>query len=249
MHHVLAFIVDPQARATGGHDQRADHAGAARRTRPIARAGPASAAPATAWTCRACPWPGRPARAIVEYPAGMGVPIKTTDKLVVQIHYNLADPASAGKTDSTTVHLRFADSVSRELAFLLPDRSCSTRSATRRPTRCRPGRPTPRTRGCCAGATSGSPASPSVDLMAVMPHMHRRGIRQTMKHRRAGNLACASHLESWDFHWQEFYFYKTPIAITPDDAGRRSPASTTPAPTPRPSSPAGARATRCASPC
>jgi hypothetical protein len=28
------------------------------------------------------------------------------------------------------------------------------------------------------------------------------------------NLACASHLENWDFHWQEFYFYKTPIPIT-----------------------------------
>jgi hypothetical protein len=32
----------------------------------------------------------------------------------------------------------------------------------------------------------------------------------------AGALACASHLEGWDFHWQEFYFYKTPPAITPD---------------------------------
>ena len=26
-----------------------------------------------------------------------------------------------------------------------------------------------------------------------------------------GDLACASHLENWDFHWQEFYFYKTPL--------------------------------------
>jgi hypothetical protein len=32
----------------------------------------------------------------------------------------------------------------------------------------------------------------------------------------AGALACASHLEGWDFHWQEFYFYKTPPTITPD---------------------------------
>jgi hypothetical protein len=33
----------------------------------------------------------------------------------------LADPASAGKSDSTTMHLQFANSVNRQLAFLLPD--------------------------------------------------------------------------------------------------------------------------------
>ena len=33
----------------------------------------------------------------------MGVPFKTTDKLVIQIHYNLGDRASAGKSHSTTV--------------------------------------------------------------------------------------------------------------------------------------------------
>ena len=32
----------------------------------------------------------------------------------------------------------------------------------------------------------------------------------------AGALACASHLEGWDFHWQEFHFYKTPPTINPD---------------------------------
>jgi hypothetical protein len=30
----------------------------------------------------------------------------------------------------------------------------------------------------------------------------------------SGNLACASHLEDWDFHWQEFYFYKTPLKMS-----------------------------------
>jgi hypothetical protein len=44
--------------------------------------------------------------------------------------------------------------------------------------------------------------------------MHGRGIRQKMMIGSSGNLACASHLENWDFHWQEFYFYKTPIKMT-----------------------------------
>ena len=110
-------------------------------TSPDRRAGPASAAPATAWR-RGVPVAWAPGQGIVKYPGGMGVPLKTTDKVVIQIHYNLADPASAGKSDSTTVHLQFTDSVNRQLAFLLPD-PFSNRSPTRPPTRCRPARPIP----------------------------------------------------------------------------------------------------------
>ncbi len=33
---------------------------------------------------------------------------------------------------------------------------------------------------------------------------------------RRAALACASHLDGCDFHWQEFYFYKTPPTITTD---------------------------------
>jgi hypothetical protein len=64
------------------------------------------------------------------------------------------------------------------------------------------------------GRQLGVNGSTSVDLMAVMPHMHGRGIRQRMQIGPTGTLACASHLENWDFHWQEFYFYETPIPIT-----------------------------------
>ena len=39
--------------------------------------------------------------------------------------------------------------------------------------------------------------------------MHGRGIRQELQ---IGGT-CAAHLENWDFHWQEFYFYKTPIKM------------------------------------
>jgi len=72
-------------------------------------------------TVNSVPVTWAPGQGVVNYPDGMGVPIRTTDKIVVQIHYNLADPTAAGKTDSTTVHLRFANQVSRRLSFLLPD--------------------------------------------------------------------------------------------------------------------------------
>ena len=47
-----------------------------------------------------------------------------------------------------------------------------------------------------------------------MPHMHERGVRQT-RCGPAGGMSCASRIENWDFHWQEFYFYQTPIPMTP----------------------------------
>ena len=49
-----------------------------------------------------------------------------------------------------------------------------------------------------------------------MPHMHERGVRQTMMMGPAGSMSCASRIENWDFHWQEFYLYRTPPRITPD---------------------------------
>src|SRR6185369_10555823 len=103
-----------------------------------------------------------------EYPAGMGVPIKTTDKVVIQIHYNLADPASAGKTDSTALHLRFADSVNREIAFGLPDGFLDT-LANPTPDTLAAGQADVAYTWTQTGRQIGLGAS--VDLVGVMPHM------------------------------------------------------------------------------
>jgi hypothetical protein len=162
-----------------------------------------------------------PGQGVVNYPAGMGVPIRAADKVVVQIHYNLADPGSAGRSDSTTVHMHFASSVDRQLAFLLPDPFLDSLGKTDSQ-----GNPAPdvlppqmadtKYTWTKAGKEIGLAGIPSVDLIAVMPHMHGRGIRQKLRIGSAGNMACAAHLENWSFHWQEFYFYQTPPQITPD---------------------------------
>ena len=207
VHHVLAFVIDPQA---PGHDGRTNGA--------IMQALDDASPDRLGWPCfggagdnldeAGLPVTWAPGQGIVEYPAGMGVPIKTTDKLVIQIHYNLADPTSAGMTDSTALHLRFADSVSREIAFGLPDGLLDTLNNPT-PDTLAPGQAdvsytwTQTARQIGLGA--------SVDLVGVMPHMHQRGIRQQLS---IGG-ACAAHLENWNFHWQEFYFYKTPVKMTP----------------------------------
>ena len=209
VHHVLAFVVDPAALGQG---QRSNAA--------IMQALDDAAPDRLGWPCfggagdglnaSGVPVTWAPGQGIVEYPTGMGVPIKATDKLVIQVHYNLAEPSSAGKTDSTKVHLRFADSVNREIAFSLPDPFLdSLGNAT--PDTLAAGQANVAYSWTRTGRQLGVDGVPSVDLVAVMPHMHGRGIRQEM---RIGS-SCASRLENWDFHWQEFYFYKTPIPLTP----------------------------------
>jgi len=208
VHHALGFVVDP---AAAGHDGRTNAA--------IMQALDDESPDRLGWSCfgsagdnvdaSGVPVTWAPGQGIVEYPAGMGVPVKTTDKLVIQIHYNLADPTSAGKTDSTTVHLRFASSVTREIAFGLPDGLLDTLSNAT-PDSLAPGQADVSYTWSRTGRQIGVGAT--VDLVAVMPHMHQRGLRQKLL---IGG-ACAADLENWSFHWQEFYFYKTPIKLGPN---------------------------------
>jgi len=212
VHHVIAFVVDPAATGDNGQTNGA-----------IMQALDDASPDRLGWPCFGAagdnvnvdgvPVTWAPGQGIVEYPTGMGAPIKTTDKVVIQIHYNLADPASAGKTDSTTVHLRFASSVDRAIVFSLPDGLLDTLgNAT--PDTLAPGQPNVAYTWMRGGRDLGISGSKTVDLVGVMPHMHGRGIRQKMMIGAPGSLACASHLENWDFHWQEFYFYKTPVKMS-----------------------------------
>src|SRR5215831_599006 len=214
VHHVIGFVVDPQAMGKDGRTNAAimqdlDDQSPDRLGWPCFGAAGDNVAP------HAVPVTWAPGQGIVDYPDGMGVPIRTTDKLVIQIHYNLADPATIGRTDSTAVHLRFAPQVNRQLAFLLPDAFLDSLSK-QTPDSLAPGQADVPYTWTRTGEQIGLSGVPSVDLVAVLPHMHGRGIRQYLRlGAPGGDLACAAHLESWSFHWQEFYFYKTMPTITP----------------------------------
>jgi hypothetical protein len=214
VHHAIVFVVDPQAQGNNGQTnaQVMDALHAASPDRP---GWPCFGAAGDNVSVGAVPVTWAPGQGVVSYPDGMGVSIRATDKLVVQVHYNLADPASAGKIDSTTVHLRFVPQVSRRLVFLLPDLFLdSLRNGT--PDSLPPGQADAPYTWTRTGVQLGLGGVPSADLVAVMPHMHGRGIRQYLRIGSGGAApACAAHLESWSFHWQEFYFYRTRPVITP----------------------------------
>lgn len=209
IHHVLVYLVDPEAKGTNG-DTNAATIRALDGDSPDRLGWPCFGGAGDGLEVDSVPVTWAPGQGIVNYPEGMGVPISPTAKLIVQVHYNLADPASVGKTDRTTIHLKLADTVNRQLVFLLPDPFLdSLGKAT--PDTLTPGLADSKYTWTRTAKQLGLGGIPSADLVAVMPHMHGRGLRQTMK--LAG--ACASHLEGWDFHWQEFYFYKKPLAVTP----------------------------------
>jgi hypothetical protein len=222
VHHVIGFVVDP------------DKTGAMGKTNAeIMKALDDKSPDIIGWDCfggagdgvdaEAAPVDWAPGQGVVLYPAGMGVEVGPKTKLVVQIHYNLADPALDGMMDSTKIHLRFAPQVERRLQFLFPDGFLDTlfTGGSKKPPDSLPaGRASYQYSWMKTGKDLGvSDPIPDVDLIAVMPHMHQRGKSLELRIGSAANdMACAARTERWDFHWQKMYFYKTRPRLTATSA-------------------------------
>jgi hypothetical protein len=213
IHHVIAFIVDPDKKVDGIRTN-ADIMAALDAESPDRLGWPCFGAAGDNVDVSAVPVTWAPGQGVVSYPDGMGVPLRPTDKLVVQIHYNLSDPASAGKTDTTQIHLRLRPQVERQLAFLLPDPFLDSLNNPQ-PDSLPPGQVSTRYTWNKTGKQIGLAGVPSVDLVAVMPHMHGRGTHQMVRAGAPGDMACLSQLDNWNFHWQKFYSYKTFPQLTP----------------------------------
>lgn len=216
VHHVLTFVVDPDATGAQGKTNAV-----------LMQELDARSPDVLGWECfgaagegvdiESSPVDWAPGQGIVAYPAGMGVPIGRNHKLVVQIHYNLVDPKVKGMMDSTTVRLRFADKVERQLAFLLPDPFLESLGQPM-PDSLAAGKQSVKYTWKRSAAQMGLTAPlPYADLIAVMPHMHGRGrgLELRIGADPTAPLACAARTERWDFHWQKMYFYEKPIRLTP----------------------------------
>ena len=70
---------------------------------------------------RSTPAVWAPGQGVVHFPGDSGASVRPTDKLVVQVHYNLADPEQHGKTDETHVQLELAEHVPNLALFAVPD--------------------------------------------------------------------------------------------------------------------------------
>jgi hypothetical protein len=216
VHHVAVSVVDPNRMGTAGKpngevmstlDSADDRAGWA----CLEFAGPGVA-------IDALPVMWAPGQQPVVFPSGVGVPLRKSDRLVVQIHYNLADPATRGSTDTTTLRLRTVDSVQRKAISVLGDPFVDS---LRRPPAemLPPGQKAAKFTWTRTLGQMGLGPVPHADLIGVMPHMHERGTKYEMRigPGAGAEKKCVAKVDRWNFHWQRLYFYQgTPTRLTPD---------------------------------
>jgi hypothetical protein len=179
VHHVVAFLIDP-AKMTASGKTNAEVMKALDNDDPMDpdRVG---------WPCfglagkgveiDAVPTVWAPGQGPVNYPTGIGVQHKKTHQLVIQLHYNLADPKLQGMTDSTTVRYRYADKVERRGVFILKDGFLDT-LGNPIPDTLAPGQRSVKYTWKKSVAELGLGQLPFVDLVAVMPTCTSAGTRR-----------------------------------------------------------------------
>jgi hypothetical protein len=213
VHHAILFTVDP-AKVVGGGLTNAAVMAALDAESPDRAGWPCFGAAGDGIDVEAVPVTWAPGQGVVEYPAGMGVRLAPTEKLVVQIHYNLSDPTTRGMRDQTTVRLRFANTVERRLAFLLPDAFLDSLGEPT-PATLPPGQASTKYTWTQSARQLGLEGLPYADIVGVMPHMHERGNGLELRHLtpEVPEGSCVARVKAWDFHWQKMYSYETPIRL------------------------------------
>ncbi|TNE86674.1 MAG: hypothetical protein EP330_21025 [Deltaproteobacteria bacterium] len=145
-----------------------------------------------------------PGSGVVEYPEGTGVEVKAGRKLIMQVHYHLL-PES--RSDRTKVHLELSSSVAQPaITYLLPAS-----------VNLQPGQQAAHAGFDYSLGQVGVPFG--VNLWGVLPHMHTRGSRITLRKESADRTEgeCLVDVPHWDFQWQQQYFFTEPVRIESDD--------------------------------
>jgi hypothetical protein len=216
VHHVLAFLVDPNAMTREGRTNAAVMQSLHDADPNPERDG---------WTCfgaagegvevEAAPIVWAPGQGVVNYAGGVGVPFPPGRQLVVQVHYNLADSANIGQSDQTRVRLRFEPTVARPAFFLLEDPFLDSIYEGPRE-ELPPGQPSVKYTWQESGASMGIPAGAQTELLGIFPHMHERGRKFTFEVDNGSGFECQGQIDRWDFAWQRHYDYATPLPLTAD---------------------------------
>jgi len=134
-------------------------------------------------------------------PEGTGVALAAGRSVILQVHYNLAKGAFP---DRTRVQLRLSDRVERPGRYAImadPDLVLP------------PGQPDAVT---SRRVQLGVPLP--VVIHGVLPHMHELGHTLRLELESGGESTCLVDVDRWDFHWQNTWWYDTPLAFTGVDA-------------------------------
>jgi len=216
VHHVLAMPVDPAAMVEGGLTNL-DVITALDQESPDRDGWPCFGVAGEGVDVDGIPVTWAPGQGIVDFPADTGVRVPAGRLVVVQIHYNLADPQTVGQSDQTEVQLRLQPSVAREGFFDLPDALLQSVFA---------GEPIALEAGQASVDFDWDLDAneylqgqlPSIEVYGAFPHMHEYGRSMSVTLERAdGSSECVADVPRWDFGWQLYYFYETPIQLGAGD--------------------------------
>ena len=126
------------------------------------------------------------------FPDTTGLQLIAGRPVVLQIHFNMS--AGIGP-DRTTVDLELAASVPLPALIL---------GVAANPLSLRPGMARER-------ATGTQPVPTAGRIWGVLPHMHQRGVEMRVD-LTGGAAACLLQTVHWDFHWQQAYFFESPVS-------------------------------------
>ena len=134
---------------------------------------------------------------------------------MLQVHYTTA---LGSAPDSSIVRLRASDAVSRRAWFDLQDEFLGTLYGSD-PAVLPAGDPA----ATFAWSSRVEDFFPGValpadlEVLAVLPHMHRRGRLLNLDFEVGDEPVCGGRVDRWDFNWQFADWYADPIAIGPSD--------------------------------
>jgi hypothetical protein len=134
-------------------------------------------------------------------PDGSGVALAGGRDVILQVHYNLAQGVFP---DRTRVRLRLSDDVPRpgyyapmaHLQLVLPPGQANAEASRR--------------------VALNVPAP--LTIHGVLPHMHELGRTLHMELEFGGESTCLVDVDRWNFHWQNTWWYDTPLAFPGVDA-------------------------------
>jgi hypothetical protein len=143
-----------------------------------------------------------PGSGATAFPPPTGIHLEAGTQIVMQIHYNLLTTKHV--TDRTRADLfysatpvpgfsRAAITAVANTTFLVPANKKQT-------------------------VTADLPVKGNFDLWGVVPHMHLHGTELKVEIQHAdGSVDCAVDVPKWNFHWQQFYYYKQATPVVTGD--------------------------------
>jgi hypothetical protein len=190
VHHVILFAVPPGKVAAA---QAADAAEAGVGWTCFGGSGVDGTSTIAGWV---------PGSGITAFPPPTGIHLDAGTQIIVQIHYNLLNDNHV--TDRTKADLfysktpipalsRAAITAVANTTFYIPANAKQTVSAD-------------------------FPIKGNFDLWGVVPHMHLHGTELKVQIKHAdGTSDCAVDIPQWNFHWQQFYYYKQATKVVNGD--------------------------------